>query len=130
MLDKVQMALSKSFEGYTTKDYIRLVIIICAYVLLRNQYTRWRNHLEEKRQVAESKRKEEENVEETFKAERAKLDGKLDDRAQEASTGFGWGNNAKQRVYKRRKQFESQIRRQAEMAQDDSDEEIADLLKD
>lgn len=126
-MDKITMALQKSFEGYTLKDYIRLIIIIGTYILFRNRYVFWRTERYNKAQLEEDERLKKDAEEEKFKEERAKMDGTV---SQQTANEFGWGNNAKNRLAKRRKYQESQARRQAEMKQDDSDDEIAHLLKD
>lgn len=127
MLEKFALAFEKSFQGYTIKDYIRLVIIIGAYVLIRKNYVFWRGRKHTQDQIDEDNLRAQEQRDQALKDEKAKFE---ESGEASTSTNFAWGTSAKSRVTKRRKNFESQTRREAEMKQDDSDEDIADLLKD
>lgn len=130
MFDKAKDALSRSFEGYTLKDYIRLVIIIGAYMLFRHQYMQWRGRrFNEKQQAIDDKLKREAEEEALNEAKEKELGRKpTPSGAATTSSEWGWGNTAKAKMSKRRKYLESLARRQAEMQENDSDEEIADLL--
>ncbi|KAF5100686.1 hypothetical protein DV451_002449 [Geotrichum candidum] len=130
MLDAAASALSRSFEGYTLKDYIRLVIIIGAYMLFRHQYMLWRGRrFNEKQQEIDDKLKQEAEEEALNEAKEKEM-GRKPPAPSAASTSseWGWGNTAKTKMSKRRKYLESLARRQAEMQENDSDDEIADLL--
>lgn len=132
-LDKAQIALQQSFKDYTIKDYIRLVIIIGAYVLLRNQYTTWRTRLESKKQEEREKIEREQSATNKYEEERAKLEDKSASSSASGAGGekFQWGQKATQKAYQRRKNFETQIRRQAEMMEEDeSDKEIDEFMMD
>ncbi|KAF5101286.1 hypothetical protein D0Z00_000956 [Geotrichum galactomycetum] len=130
MFDGAKNALSRSFEGYTLKDYIRLVIIIGAYMLFRHQYMQWRGRrFNEKQQQIDDKLKKEAEEEALNEAKEKELGRKpAAPNAASSSSEWGWGNTAKTKMTKRRKYMESLARRQAEMQENDSDEEIAELL--
>lgn len=127
-MDKITTALQKTFDGYTLKDYIRLVIIIGAYIMFRHQYVLWRGRRYNAQQQEMDEKLKKEAEEEALNEAKEKELGPSANTAS-TSTEWGWGNTAKTKMTKRRKYLESLARRQAEMAQeDDSDEEIADLL--
>jgi hypothetical protein len=130
MFDAAVSALSRSFEGYTLKDYIRLVIIIGAYMLFRHQYMQWRGRrFNEKQQAIDDKLKKEAEEEALNEAKEKELGRKPPvSNAASSSSEWGWGNTAKAKMTKRRKYLESLARRQAEMQENDSDDEIAELL--
>lgn len=133
-MDKITQALQKTFDGYTIKDYIRLIIIIGAYVMFRHQYVLWRGRRYNNQQQEMDEKLKREAEEEALNEAKEKQLGPSAEKAAAAaaasSAEWGWGNTAKTKLTKRRKYQESLARRQAEMEQvDDSDEEIADLLQ-
>lgn len=139
----------QNVRSYSIKDWIRIIIIIGGYALMRTQYVRWRTIKYQMKQEIEDKKlkqeAEEEARREALEKEEAKLKvmsaygGALESSGSSGPSpvatttskkaAFGWGNAAKERHASRRKYAQTQARRQAEMVQnDDSDEEISDLL--
>lgn len=142
-------SMVQNVRSYTIKDWIRIIIIVGGYALMRAQYVRWRTIKYQMKQDLEDqklkKEAEEEAKREALEKEEAKLrvlneygagvdlPGSSGPTPAVTTTSrkgaFGWGNAAKERHANRRKYAQSIARRKAEMAQqDDSDDEISDLL--
>lgn len=117
------------FNNYTTTDYIRFLIIVAGYILLRPRIMGMVKNYQTKQMI---KRDREEL--EKAKANRAK--GELEEPEDEklassiaSGTGSGWGTAARSRANKQKKVLQSAIDKQEEMELvNESDEDIADLL--
>ncbi|AOW03748.1 hypothetical protein B0I72DRAFT_139834 [Yarrowia lipolytica] len=117
------------FNNYTTTDYIRFLIIVAGYILLRPRIMGMVKNYQTKQMI----KREREELEKT-RAARAK--GELEEPEDEkvassiaSGSGSGWGTAARSRANKQKKVLQSAIDKQEEMELvNESDEEIADLL--
>lgn len=125
----------QTLKDYEFRDWIRLIIIVCGYILVRQQYVLWRTRRYQKAQDAEDNVLREEAKEEAKRVTLEKMEAKASGNsvaAKSSGAAWGWGNTAKERFEKRRKYIEKQAIRKAEMAQNeadlDSDDELNELL--
>lgn len=127
MLD-LQKTYSDIVEDFSISHFFRLVIIICGYIFLRQRVS------------AELKRRQlKKQIEDDKKAREAGLIDRPEDLQEvtgvEASDkAWGWGKSTRRRVRSQQKIFEEEIEKSALRAQnnvdDDSDDDIKDLLED
>jgi hypothetical protein len=108
--------IPQNLSDYTLKDYLRLVTIVGAYLILRPHLMKiservQKRKMEEAQAAAEEQEREQEQATIT---------------AQENE--WRWGKNAKKRVEKQRKKLEAEARRKAELSDLSSDEDVSDLL--
>ncbi|KAF2096696.1 DUF1531-domain-containing protein [Rhizodiscina lignyota] len=129
---------TKAFADLRPKDYIRLVIIIGAYCLLRPYLMKLGAKLQARGYEREDRAAQEE-------AEKTRLNGNDlrgtrialpgiesdDEEDEDEAEASSWGRKAKLRQRKMiRKKLEEQEERLRSMQEEESDQDIADLLED
>lgn len=111
--------------NYDYKHFIRLVIIVGGYLLLRNIASRELVKKQLAAQVEKDKRDKEEK--------RSKdLIDKPDDAATAETTSFGWGKKTRRRVKRQQELFENALeeaKRRNQGLDPDSDADIEELLE-
>lgn len=124
MLNKITF-----FENYSATDYIRFLIIVAGYMLLRPRIMGMVKNYQTKQMV---KREREELIKARAQRAKEELEGPVEEKtatSMASATGTGWGTAARSRAKKQKKQLESAAHKQEEMDMfDASDEDIADLL--
>ncbi|VVT53737.1 uncharacterized protein SAPINGB_P003724 [Magnusiomyces paraingens] len=123
----------QSLKDYDFRDWIRIIVIVCGYILMRQQFVQWRTRRYQRQQEEEDDVLKQEAHEEAKRVALEKMESKVKGTSAKSSgASWGWGNTAKERFEKRRKYIEKQAMRKAEMAQNevdiDSDDEINELL--
>ena len=144
--DRFKTNTGKSFSDMSPKDYIRLIIIVCTYLLIRPYLLKLGAHVQKKQLEKEERRAEEErkaregglNANDLRGGRKIEIPGvESEDEDEEevvvdATTGervHEWGRKARVRQRKFiRKTMEEHERRLAEKATE-SDQEIEDLLE-
>ncbi|KOG97015.1 Processing of GAS1 and ALP protein 2 [Saccharomyces pastorianus] len=111
--------------NYDYKHFIRLVMIVGGYMLVRNIASRELAKKQLAAQVEHDKREKEEKRSE-------ELIDKLDGPSVAETTSFGWGKKTRQRVKKQQELFEKALEeaKQKQQGRDpDSDADIEELLE-
>lgn len=122
----------QGLKDYDFRDWLRIVIIVGGYILVRNQFVQWRTRKYQQQQIDEDNRLQREAKEEAEQAELQKVGAVKSGSTAAKKTGaeWGWGSTAKEGFEKRRKYIQTQARRKAEMAEnEDSDDDIAEYLE-
>lgn len=117
-----------TLKEYNTTDWLRLIAIVGGYILVRHQYMTWRTRKYQQQQQDEDERLRSEAQEEAKKVELEKLVGQTTSAG--SGTDWAWGSSAKDKFAKRRKYIQNQVRRKAEMLEnEDSDDDIKEYLQ-
>ncbi|EDO16258.1 hypothetical protein Kpol_505p35 [Vanderwaltozyma polyspora DSM 70294] len=121
------------FDDFDYRKWLRLVIIVGGYILIRNLAQRELAKRKLANQIKEDKRlKSEQNMEKYLE------DPEEEEKASAAASGFGWGKKTRVRVNKQQKAFEKavdKLQQQQKQQQGisggfDDDSDIQDLLED
>lgn len=109
--------------------YLRLTVLVAAYVIVRKYYSQWASYKQVKRQIEIAKREREAKPEKD-RAEREALEASL---AKESQT-FGWGKKTRESVKLSANLLEAEaadLRQRHQTAYDAAeDHDIEDLLED
>ncbi|KAL7665127.1 Processing of GAS1 and ALP protein 2 [[Candida] zeylanoides] len=109
--------------------YLRLTVLVAAYVIVRKYYSQWASYKQVKRQIEIAKREREAKPEKD-RAAREALEASL---AQESQT-FGWGKKTRESVKLSANLLEAEaadLRQRHQTAYDAAeDHDIEDLLED
>lgn len=116
--------LPSELLGYDVKKFLRLLIIVAGYILIRKLILRHQIIRAKKAQFEKTISENEEAVDDLFgKGE------KIDDDAQSSGVkeaGWGWGQKTRRNIKTKQQQMLEAIQKQ----QESDDEDIADLLED
>ncbi|CAN6659584.1 processing of GAS1 and ALP protein 2 [Trichomonascus vanleenenianus] len=112
-----------SLSEYSIKDYLRIVMIICTYLIIRPYLVKVGENIQRKQYEKEGAKKSEEGEEEEPDFDKIAAESSTD------SKEWSWGSGAKDRAAKQRKLAAEEIRRKEKIAQSlEEDDDVSDLL--
>ncbi|KAI0848644.1 DUF1531-domain-containing protein [Daldinia vernicosa] len=130
--DRFSNNVSESFSSMTPKDWIRLVIIVGAYALLRPYIIKYGAKHQEKqleKQFAEEEAKQAEISPNQLRGEIGIPDDSDDDEEQAETTASDWGKKARKRQRNMiKKLLDAEEKRLQELQEDEEDKDIEQYL--
>ncbi|GME74416.1 unnamed protein product [[Candida] boidinii] len=127
MLD-LQKTYREIVEEFNIYHFFRLVIIICGYIFLRQRVSAELKRRQLKKQIDDDKKAREDDLIDRPEDFEEVTGVEASDKA------WGWGKSTRRKVRSQQKIFEEEIEKAALRSQnnfdDDSDDDIKDLLED
>ncbi|CCD25624.1 Pga2p NDAI_0F03060 [Naumovozyma dairenensis CBS 421] len=125
LVNKIKTIALNTFADFDAKKGIRLVIVVGAYIFIRNYVAKELA----KKQLERQAREDEHRI---SKEKKEKLIDVPEDEKKSETTAFGWGNKTRRRVKKQEEILEKAVEnlQRRQLDDEDSDADIQDLLLD